>query len=107
MLKLNRQNEASGLFERLVTIGQEALKGASGQADVFAKFGERQTTKMRQAQAHYAIGLGLLGSGKRAEAQSEFEKAVQLNVNHLGAATQLNAIALPVSASLLGPSLAK
>jgi tetratricopeptide (TPR) repeat protein len=86
--KIGRQQEAAAAFARLVEMGKEGLSGAAA-VDFFAKFGERQTQNARTAQAHYAVGLGLLGEGKRAEARAELEEVLKLNVNHLGAKLQL------------------
>ena len=57
--------------------------------DYFAKFGQRRSGRLRLAEAHYLIGLGNLGMGQTAQAREEFQAAVKLNVNHLGATTQL------------------
>ena len=44
---------------------------------------------MRQANAHYLIGLGQLGLGDKVKAEAEFKQALELNPSHLGAVTQL------------------
>jgi tetratricopeptide (TPR) repeat protein len=90
--KLGEPERAQPIFKALIEFGQGALKGGATE-DFFAKFGERQSRKVRLAQAHYALGLGYLGTGKEAEAKSEFEKALELNANHLGAMTKLSALA--------------
>ena len=86
--KLGRQQEAADAFVRLVDTGKQGL-GATVTVDYFAKFCERQTRNARLAQAHYSIGLGLLGQGKRAESRAEFEEAAKLNPTHLGARLQM------------------
>ena len=57
--------------------------------DFFAKFGEREDRATRMASAHYLVGLGYMGKGIKDQAKAEFEKALELNANHLWAATQL------------------
>jgi len=85
--KIGRTDEATRAFEGLVKAGEEQLK-AGEQADYFAKFGERQSERVRKAQAHYLIGLGHLGLGHGTEAQAEFKQALELNPSHLGANQQ-------------------
>ena len=53
--------------------------------DFFAKFGERQSVMVRRANAHYLLGLGYQGKGNLDEAKNEFKRALELNINHLGA----------------------
>ena len=86
--KLGDTKRAEEIFRSLVQTGQSHLSVGQG-ADYFAKFGERQAESLRQAEAHYLIGLGELGLGQTAEAKSEFQKALEANVNHRGAASQL------------------
>jgi len=86
-LKLGRSTEASRFFDDLIAMGDKALATGSD-VDYFAKFGQKRSSRFRLADAHYLIGLGNLGKGETAKAQVEFEAAVKLNVNHLGATTQ-------------------
>jgi len=86
--KLGRINEADAVFAQLIEVGKQSLV-ATPVADYFAKFGERQAQNVRFAQAHYAVGLGLLGQGRTQEARSEFAEAVRLNPTHLGARLQI------------------
>jgi len=72
----------------LITFAQKRLKAAPS-LDFFAKFGEKQSAATRQAQARYLLGLGCLGKGNKAEAEAEFEKALEMNVNHIWAKHQL------------------
>ena len=90
--KLGEPERAQQTFKALIEFGQGALKGGATE-DFFAKFGERQSRNVRLAQAHYAMALGYLGTGKAAEAKAEFEKALELNPNHLGAMTALSSLA--------------
>jgi tetratricopeptide (TPR) repeat protein len=89
--KLGRDADARRIYADLVAQGRRGLR-ASSAPDYFAKFGEKQSEALRAGRAHYLIGLGYLGQGRRDEARSEFKRAVEENVNHLGARTQLAAL---------------
>jgi tetratricopeptide (TPR) repeat protein len=89
-LKLGQNTQAQHNFDDLIRRGEKALGGAS-EVDFFAKFGRRQSERLRLANAHYLVGLGNLGKGETAKARAEFREAVKLDVNHLGATTQLRA----------------
>ena len=82
--ELGRSDEAAPLFEGLIEAGQEQLKQGEA-ADYFAKFGEKQAERVRQAQAHYLIGLGQLGLGRTAEARTTFARVLELHPAHPGA----------------------
>jgi tetratricopeptide (TPR) repeat protein len=85
--KLGRAAEAKRIFEQLLKAGEEQL--AKGEApDYFAKFGERQSERVRQAQAHFLIGLGRLGLGEKTRAEAEFRQVLELHPAHLGATIQ-------------------
>jgi len=82
--KLGQEDKARALFDGLVRLGEDAL--ATGAAvDFFGKFGAYQSESERKAHAHYLIGLGLAGRGETDAAKAQFEIAVRLDVNHLGA----------------------
>jgi len=87
-LKLGQKAEATRCFDDLIAEGNKEL-AAGSEVDYFAKFGERRSSSLRLADAHYLIGLGNLGKGATAKARDEFESALKLNANHLGATTQL------------------
>jgi len=87
--KLGRSAEATRFFGELIGKGDEAL-ATRPEADYFAKFGQRRSRRLRLAEAHYVIGLGKLGMGEAAKARGEFQEALNLDVNHLGATTQLS-----------------
>jgi tetratricopeptide (TPR) repeat protein len=87
--KLGRSAEATRFFGDLIGKGEKAL-ATRPEADYFAKFGQRRSSRLRLAEAHYLIGLGNLGKGEAAKARDEFQAALNLNVNHLGATTQLS-----------------
>ena len=86
--KLGRADEAKPIFERLVKAGEEQLTQVET-ADYFAKFGEKQSERVRKANAHYLIGLGQLGLGEKAKAEAEFKQALELHPAHLGARSQV------------------
>jgi tetratricopeptide (TPR) repeat protein len=86
--KLGQDARAAQLFDELVRIGQERLH-AAGELDFFAKFGTRQSSAVRKADAYYLVGLGLLGKGQLAEARKQFEAALQAHASHLGARVML------------------
>ena len=44
------------------------------------------------ADAYYLMGLGYLGKGKQKKAKIFFEKALELNINHLWAKVKLSEI---------------
>jgi tetratricopeptide (TPR) repeat protein len=93
-LKLGRSAEANQIFDDLIAMGNKAL-AAGSDTDYFAKFGEKRSSRFRLADAHYLIGLGNLGKGETAKARVEFKAVLGLNVNHLGATTQLSTSASP------------
>ncbi|MBM3881952.1 MAG: DUF5107 domain-containing protein [Verrucomicrobia bacterium] len=84
--ELGRHDEAQSVFAGLVQAGERQLAGAET-PDYFAKFGERQSERVRQAGAHYLLGLGRLGKGEREPAAAEFERAIELHPAHLGASS--------------------
>jgi len=86
--KLGQDAKAARLFDELVRLGQERLQAAD-ELDFFAKFGTRQTPAVRKADAHWLVGLGLLGKGQPIVARKEFEAALQSRSSHLGARAML------------------
>lgn len=82
--RLGRKEDAGRIFRGLMRFAQGRLEAAADM-DFFAKFGERQSAANRRAQAHYLLGLGYMGNGDKTKAKSEFEKALELNINHLWA----------------------
>ncbi|HDS08223.1 MAG TPA: hypothetical protein ENO05_11425, partial [Bacteroides sp.] len=88
--KLGMENEAGGIFEDLIALGEQRL--GSTEADFFAKFGERETADDKMAEACYLIGLGCMGRGDNDRAARMFSEAVRLNINHVWAAKYLDQI---------------
>ena len=67
----------------LIALGQRRIN--SSEVDFFAKFGERQTTVDRMADAYYLLGLGYLGKRLTDQAKEMFSESVRLNLNHVWA----------------------
>jgi tetratricopeptide (TPR) repeat protein len=86
--KLGDERQATACFDGLLKSGTAALNGPAP-VDFFAKFGVEPPEAFRKAEAHYQIGLGLLGKGNCAEAKREFEQALRLDVDHFLARTKL------------------
>jgi len=83
-LKMGREEDAMRVFSGLMEFARERLE-TTADMDFFAKFGERQSAVNRKAQAHYLLGLSYLGNGDKTRARIEFEKALELNINHIWA----------------------
>jgi len=83
--KLGQQDKASQIFDDLIA---SAKPGPT--VEFFAKFGEKQAHNIRTANNHYLLGLGYLGKGMKTEAKAQFEKALELNINHLWARVHLS-----------------
>ena len=86
--KMGQQAKAAEIFGILIDTGKEMLEEGIS-TDFFAKFGEREDQAARMASAHYLVGLGYMGKGIKDQTKAEFEKALELNANHLWAAAQL------------------
>ncbi len=87
LVKLDKPDEAQPLFEGLIQHGETSLKTVD-QADYFAKFGELQSERVRQAQAHYLVALGRLGLRQNSESTTALARALALHPAHLGAMSQ-------------------
>ena len=81
--KLGRDKEAMEIFDGLISRSQRRIN--SSEVDFFAKFGERQTSEDRLAEAYYLLGLGYLGKGLKKDAVEAFSESVKLNLNHVWA----------------------
>lgn len=88
LMRLDRADEARRWFEGLVKHGMSQREAAES-PDYFAKFGERQSARLRNANAHYLAGLGHLGLGERDAAMAQFQQAVESHPAHLGASERL------------------
>lgn len=85
--KLGQEEKADRIFKELIDFGEKRLQTAAS-LGFFAKFGERQSAMRRRAQIHYLLGLGYQGRGKNEEAQAQFKKTLELNINHIWAKKQ-------------------
>lgn len=88
LVKLGRPEEAAEIFDSLIASGKRELESGDT-PDFFAKFGQDTFENGRLAEGHYLIGLGQLGKGDAAAAKMSFERALELNPAHSGAAVQL------------------
>ncbi|MDX2153630.1 MAG: DUF5107 domain-containing protein [Bryobacteraceae bacterium] len=88
--RLGDAKKALLAYQALVDVGAKALKDT--RVDYFAKFGERQSKNMRDADAQYVLGLGQLGLKQPAKAKAAFAEAVKLNGYHLAARTILESV---------------
>lgn len=89
--KLGQPEEAEKLFHGLIEEGRKQLNERES-ADFFAKFGQQASGRTRQAEAHYRIGLGLLGRDEREEARKEFELAATMDRSHAWAQYRLETL---------------
>ena len=76
----------------MIEVAEGGLEQGGGER-FFAKFGEQQSDDARRAGLHYLLGLGYLGKGEKAPAHAEFEKAQELDINHVWAARYVKALA--------------
>jgi tetratricopeptide (TPR) repeat protein len=76
--RLGKGKEAASIFEGLIRFAEEGL-GATPSLDFFAKFGERQSARAREARYHFLAGLGLRGLGRNPDAAGEFRRALALD----------------------------
>ena len=83
--KLGREDKARQVFDDLIDSAKPRPT-----VEFFAKFGEKQAHNIKTANSHYLLGLGYLGKGMQTEAKARFEKALELNINHLWARVHLS-----------------
>ena len=75
--ELGQENEALASTEELIQVGEAALRNV-GEADFFAKFGEKAGVNARRANAHYHKALGYQAKGDSERAQEAFALALKL-----------------------------
>jgi tetratricopeptide (TPR) repeat protein len=85
--ELGQKDKALMIFDELI---ESAKPGPV--VEFFAKFGEKQAHNIRTANNRYMLGLGYLGKGMQPEAKTQFQKALELNINHLWARFHLSKI---------------
>jgi tetratricopeptide (TPR) repeat protein len=91
-LRLDRKDDAARIFLGLMEFAKTRLE-ATTDMDFFAKFGEKQSAANRRAQTHYLLGLSYLGNGDKTKAKAEFEKALELDIDHIWAEYYLASLA--------------
>ncbi len=79
--ELGKKEEAERAFAGLAEAGRRRAASAR-EAESFR---EKMEGRRRDAEAHHASGLGLLGLGREGEALAEFGKALRLDAGHVGA----------------------
>jgi len=94
LLKLGASTEATQLLETLLSEGRRLLE-APPAADYFAKFGEKESARARNARGHYWMALGEIGLGRHEAAIQSLERALSSNPAHLWARTQLEWLQSP------------
>ena len=93
--KQGRDREAGPLLEGLIAFAEKRLAALDqGEAvDFFAKFGQTQPVTTKQAHAHFLEGLGHLGHGRREPARVAFQRALDLDPDHLWARAEHDRLA--------------
>jgi tetratricopeptide (TPR) repeat protein len=87
-LELKEKQKADHIFMAMVKRGTEQLE-RKNDADFFAIFGEREAEGTRTSMAYTIRGLGYKGLSDNENAKADLEKAVELSVGNLWAATEL------------------
>ena len=89
--RLGKKNEASDIFNTLVSEGDRQIaQSSSREVDFFAKFGEREAENARLSNAYLIKGLGYKGLGNTVAAREQLQKAVELSAGNLYAKVELN-----------------
>ncbi len=81
--KLGKPVEATKLFDTLITTRPPSVRGSEESRG--AAFEVLLASRKQDAEEHYRVGLGYLGKGSTAEAQTEFKKALSFDPCHIGA----------------------
>jgi tetratricopeptide (TPR) repeat protein len=88
--KLGKKKEAEDAFNAIIAEGDRQIKeSASGEADFFAKFGEKEAENARLSNAYLLKGLGFKGLGNKEAARENLQKAVELSASNLYANAEL------------------
>jgi tetratricopeptide (TPR) repeat protein len=100
-----KEKEASALLNSLLEFAVEQMQ-ATVKIDYFATslpdflLFDDDLQRRNQIECRYLAGLAKLGLGREAEAADEFREVLNLDVNHLGAQTELEYLA---PAQIVGP----
>jgi tetratricopeptide (TPR) repeat protein len=88
LMKLGQADKAKSMFQDLVNSGQRMMEQ---QPNGFAGGGRGrpQSSRARQAMAHYTIGLGYIGLNDVEKAKAELKQSLELSPDLLGARTAL------------------
>jgi Tfp pilus assembly protein PilF len=87
-MKLGQTDKAKSMFQELVNSGQRATEQQTSGLAVAGR-GRPQSSRARQAMAHYTTGLGYLGLNEVAKAKAELQQSLELSPDLLGARTAL------------------
>lgn len=88
--KLGRKAEANARFYRLIDYGEQHLSDEV-KIEYFAvslpelSIFDDDLTRRNQAHCYFLIGMGRMGTGEKEEAEKAFQKALELDYNHLNA----------------------
>jgi tetratricopeptide (TPR) repeat protein len=88
LMKLGQADKAKSMFQELVNSGQRATEQQTSGLAVAGR-GRPQSSRARQAMAHYTTGLGYLGLNEVAKAKAELQQSLELSPDLLGARTAL------------------
>jgi tetratricopeptide (TPR) repeat protein len=86
--KSGSSKRAVEIFDYLIQNARDRLS-EKGTSEFFIKFGSLQSPSKQKAALHYLLGLGYLGKGLTQEAKVEFQKVVEMDINHYWAAFYL------------------
>jgi len=87
--KLGQDKSAEKIFNEIIKYAEDRLEKGTD-IDFFAKFGERQSQQKKLSNYHYILGLGFLGKNEKEIAKKEFEKSIELDINHIWAQNELD-----------------
>jgi len=89
-MRLGMKKEAEDAFNAIIAEGDRQIRqSASGEADFFAKFGEKEAENARLSNAYLLKGLGFKGLGNKEAARENLQKAVELSASNLYANAEL------------------